>query len=113
MKQVINNAEEFTLQLLKGVTRLCSVCVTFEGPVDDGSQYPIQDATGYAQDTTYKKTLNLWFPPGNREELEWWVQIGTDRMPVYPVRGMRECRGRNFGASVTCSSQRLAAARRS
>ena len=42
----------------------------------------------------YKKTLNLYFPPGNREEFQWWIQIGTERTPVYPIRGMRESRHR-------------------
>ena len=101
MKQAVTeNATEFTLQLLKGMTRLCSVCVTFEGPNEDRDAYP-QKATPatataprFEADEKYKKTLNLYFPPGNREEFQWWIQIGTERTPVYPVRGMREARMR-------------------
>ena len=101
MKQAVaENASEFTLQLLKGMTRLCSVCVTFEGPPENRAAYPqaAVAASGsnpaYAKDGKYKKTLNLYFPPGNREEFQWWIQIGTERTPVYPVRGMREARMR-------------------
>ena len=101
MKQAVaENATEFTLQLLKGMTRLCSVCVTFEGPNEDRDAYP-QKATPatataprFEADEKYKKTLNLYFPPGNREEFQWWIQIGTERTPVYPIRGMRESRHR-------------------
>ena len=45
MKQAITNGEEFTLQLLKGVTRLCSVAVTFEGPAEAAGTYPVADGT--------------------------------------------------------------------
>ena len=101
MKQgIAANASEFTLQLLKGMTRLCSVCVTFEGPPEDPLNYPQKavvasgDNPAYQKDGKYKKTLNLYFPPGNREDFQWWIQIGTERSPVYPVRGMRETRMR-------------------
>ena len=101
MKQAVaEDASEFTLQLLKGMTRLCSVCVTFEGPPENRAAYPqaAVAASGsnpaYVKDGKYKKTLNLYFPPGNREEFQWWIQIGTERTPVYPVRGMREARMR-------------------
>ena len=81
-KQVLNPAAaaEFTLTLLKGVSRLTSICITFEGP-----------DTGAAT----KKVTTLYFPPATaaenpRESCEWWVQIGDRRMPEYPVRGIRE-----------------------
>ena len=81
-KQVLNPAAaaEFTLTLLKGVSRLTSICITFEGP-DPG---PAQ-----------KKVTTLYFPPNThthdpKEEGEFWIQIGDRRMPEYPVRGVRE-----------------------
>jgi hypothetical protein len=79
-------AAEFTLSLLKGVTRLCAVVVTFEGP-------PAIDHVLEASDDQilkYKQLTTLFFPPGNQEEFEWWIQVGDQRMPQYACRALRE-----------------------
>ena len=97
MKMGITTPAEFTIQLLKGESQLTSVCVTFEGPPEANGGYKVEltdPVTGYAADPDYKKNLTLWFPPGNRETFQAWIQIGTERMPVYPTRGMREMRYR-------------------
>ena len=82
-KQVLNPAAaaEFVLTLLKGVSRLTSICITFEGA---------EDATGET-----KKVTTLYFPPNTatqdpKEEGEFHIQVGDRRMPEYPVRGIRE-----------------------
>ena len=82
-KQVLSPAAaaEFTLTLLKGVSRLTSICVSFEGPAD-------------ATNAT-KKVTTLYFPPNTatqdpKEEGEFWIQVGDRRMPEYLVRGVRE-----------------------
>ena len=69
-------AAEFTLTLLKGVSRLTSICITFEGPDPGAAQ---------------KKVTTLYFPPNThthdpKEEGEFGIQIGDRRMPEYPVR---------------------------
>ena len=35
--------------------------------------------------------MQLYFPPGNRETFQWWIQIGSDvKFPTYPVEGQRQ-----------------------
>ena len=56
MKQAVaENAAEFTLQLLKGMTRLCSVCVTFEGPLENRAAYPQAAVAASGSNPAYAK----------------------------------------------------------
>ena len=71
------SASEFVLPMLKGMTRLCRIGVSFESPVDDTGEK--------------RKAVTLYFPPGNQEIFNFHVQIGSNiKHPIYPVTGIRE-----------------------
>ena len=71
------SASEFVLQMMKGMTRLCRIGVSFESPLDDKNDY--------------RKAVVLYFPPGNQEIFNFHVQIGSNiKHPIYPVTGVRE-----------------------
>ena len=63
--------------MMKGMTRLCRIGVSFESPLDDKDDY--------------RKAVVLYFPPGNQEIFNFHVQIGSNiKHPIYPVTGVRE-----------------------
>ena len=71
------SASEFVLQMLKGMTRLCRIGVSFESPVNDNGGK--------------RKAVTLYFPPGKQEEFNFHVQIRSNiKHPIYPVTGIRE-----------------------
>jgi hypothetical protein len=77
-KQILDPAKaaEFTLQMLRGVSRLNSIVITFEGPTD---------TSGITQ-----KVNTLFFPKDCQESMEFYIQIGDQRQPEFPVRGIRQ-----------------------
>ena len=69
----------FQLQLLRAMTKMTRLGVSFEGPTNSAGE---------------KKIVSLYFPPNvsqAHEKFSWHIQIGTDiKHPIYPVQGIRE-----------------------